>query len=533
MNSTALHALALLGPEYAIQPLVRKYAVFRLRRCADSRQLEAFLALLVQALRYENFESVKAGLHKDFDSATTEQPRREASPPGLVVEDAVKSLLRVQSQPQLTSTPSSSSPTSSTSENCLNLNKKPPEMNIPYRWVSEISTESDLASFLVNKCADDDRLANYFYWYLNVEYESSRNSIAVQEMYLIVLKRFLMKLEHGDVQRRRRFRILQRQIEFSEQLTKLVSTSVVASSASRTKKLQTLKEQLVLPRESEDSSRWSFADFEALPLPLDPDVVVDGLIPGRTEIFKSATFPCKFIFRRCHEECESTSKCSIMSRLQDEDDDDDNVWYDDVSEGLLEGRRAAMRRSAPKCGCLNVYKVIFKVGEDIRQDQFALQMISLFDRIFLDSELDLKVTAFRVLATSSSAGFVEYVDSQSVASINSKHGSLMKYFASIASDKKPIKTIVSNFSKSCAAYCVMTYVLGVGDRHLDNLLVTDDGRLFHVDFAYLFGRDPKQALPLPPIRLTKEMVDAMGGPQSEGFAQFRELCHTAYLVLRR
>ena len=44
-----------------------------------------------------------------------------------------------------------------------------------------------------------------------------------------------------------------------------------------------------------------------------------------------------------------------------------------------------------------------------------------------------------------------------------------------------------SFSAS-AAYCVMTYVLGVGDRHLDNLLITKTGRIFHVDFAYLFGQ---------------------------------------------
>ena len=55
----------------------------------------------------------------------------------------------------------------------------------------------------------------------------------------------------------------------------------------------------------------------------------------------------------------------------------------------------------------------------------------------------------------------------------------------------------------------MCYVLGVGDRHLDNLLLCENGRLFHVDFGFILGRDPKP-LP-PPMKLTSEMLQAMGG----------------------
>ncbi|KAF7296035.1 Phosphatidylinositol 3-kinase VPS34 [Mycena kentingensis (nom. inval.)] len=65
------------------------------------------------------------------------------------------------------------------------------------------------------------------------------------------------------------------------------------------------------------------------------------------------------------------------------------------------------------------------------------------------------------------------------------------------------------FVRSCAGYCVVTYLLGVGDRHLDNLLVSFDCHFFHVDFHYIIGRDPKPFA--PPVKVRKEMVDGMCG----------------------
>lgn len=181
------------------------------------------------------------------------------------------------------------------------------------------------------------------------------------------------------------------------------------------------------------------------------------------------------------------------------------------------------------------YVAIFKYGDDLRQDQLILQMITLMDKLLRRENLDLKLTPYRVLATSSKHGFMQYIDSVTVAEVLATEGSIHNFFRK----HHPCETapygitpdIMDTYIRSCAGYCVITYLLGVGDRHLDNLLLTTTGKLFHIDFGYILGRDPKP-MP-PPMKLSKEMVEAMGGVSSDHHHEFRKQCYTAFLHLRR
>ena len=79
--------------------------------------------------------------------------------------------------------------------------------------------------------------------------------------------------------------------------------------------------------------------------------------------------------------------------------------------------------------------------------------------------------------------------------------------------------VYETFVKSLAGYCVMTYLLAIGDRHLNNLMLRQTGHLFHIDFGFILGLDPKPGP--PPMRLTEEMVTAMGGNNGMAYQRFK------------
>lgn len=70
----------------------------------------------------------------------------------------------------------------------------------------------------------------------------------------------------------------------------------------------------------------------------------------------------------------------------------------------------------------------------------------------------------------------------------------------------------------------MNFLLGVFWVDADASLcqINTAGQLFHIDFGFIFGQDPKP-LP-PPFRFTKSMADAMGGEDSEHYAKFKSYC---------
>ncbi|XP_010533951.1 PREDICTED: phosphatidylinositol 3-kinase VPS34 isoform X2 [Tarenaya hassleriana] len=342
----------------------------------------------------------------------------------------------------------------------------------------ERSDRSRLSQFLVQRSLRNIELASYLRWYVAVELHDHVYAKRFYSTYEL-LEEKMIKLTpgvHGE-DRYKLWQSLVRQTELTAQLCSITRDvrNVRGNTQKKIGKLRQLLSGLL--------SELTYFE-EPIRSPLSPGVLITGIVASESSIFKSALHPLRLTFRT-----ENGGSC----------------------------------------------KVIFKKGDDLRQDQLVVQMVWLMDRLLKLENLDLCLTPFKVLATGHDEGMLEFIPSRSLAQILSENRSITSYLQKFHSDEHGpfgiTATCLDTFIKSCAGYSVITYILGVGDRHLDNLLLTDDGRLFHVDFAFILGRDPKP-FP-PPMKLCKEMVEAMGGAESQYYTRFKSYCCEAYNILRK
>ncbi|KAK4284645.1 hypothetical protein QN277_001447 [Acacia crassicarpa] len=98
---------------------------------------------------------------------------------------------------------------------------------------------------------------------------------------------------------------------------------------------------------------------------------------------------------------------------------------------------------------------------------------------------------------------------------------------------KAFSSKMKRYSGSVAAMSMVGHILGLGDRHLDNILIDfGSGSIVHIDYNVCFDKGQRLKVPeIVPFRLTQMIEAALGMTGIEG--SFRANCETVIGILRK
>ncbi|BGP56412.1 Serine/threonine-protein kinase tel1 [Rhodotorula sphaerocarpa] len=229
------------------------------------------------------------------------------------------------------------------------------------------------------------------------------------------------------------------------------------------------------------------------------------------------------------------------------------------------------------------YKQLFKGDDDIRQDAVMEQAFGLVNSLLARDEggrrRKLRIRTYKVVPLQNRNGLLEFVrdtvplgaifqglyDKMAPNTIRKARDSLRliesKYkssydrqvplkdtqFRQILQETPPLfrhhfrlKHKVPalwfdmrlNYSRSVATTSIIGHVVGLGDRHVSNILMDEArGELVHIDLGIAFDQGKRLPIPeLVPFRLTQNLVDGFGMNGVEGV--FRRCCEETLRVLR-
>jgi len=193
----------------------------------------------------------------------------------------------------------------------------------------------------------------------------------------------------------------------------------------------------------------------------------------------------------------------------------------------------------------SIYEIVAfmaKSNDDLRQEVFVMQMIHYFESVFAKSNLPIWLKTYRILSTSKSTGLIEVltnatsIDGLKKSDKYPEVGGMRAYFEQTYGKptSKSFLAAQRNFVRSLAGYSLVSYLLGLKDRHNGNIMIDTRGHLIHIDFGFAFGMAPghEWSLERAPFKLTKDYIDVMGGTSSESFKEFQKLFVNGFKAAR-
>uniref|UniRef100_A0A3B3C1I5 Phosphatidylinositol-4,5-bisphosphate 3-kinase, catalytic subunit gamma n=1 Tax=Oryzias melastigma TaxID=30732 RepID=A0A3B3C1I5_ORYME len=348
--------------------------------------------------------------------------------------------------------------------------------------------DSALVRFLLKRALRSKRIGHFLFWFLRSEIAQSMH---YQQRYAVLLEAYLRGCGESMLQDFRK------QVEMTMALQR-VTREVKAMSADK----YDVSAQVVFQLRQKLETLQSSGLPETFRVPYDPGLRAGALLIEQCKVMASKKKPLWLQFKRA---------------------DPTTLSKDPIG-------------------------IIFKDGDDLRQDMLILQILLIMESIWETESLDLCLLPYGCISTGNRIGMIEIVkDATTIANIQQrvvgstgafKDEILHQWLRDKCVSEDKFQQAVERFLLSCGGYCVATYVLGIGDRHNDNIMITESGNLFHIDFGHILG-NYKSFMGISkewvPFVLTPDFLYVMGTSgkkSSPHFLKFQDVCVKAYLALR-
>uniref|UniRef100_A0A8C2XQN6 phosphatidylinositol-4,5-bisphosphate 3-kinase n=1 Tax=Cyclopterus lumpus TaxID=8103 RepID=A0A8C2XQN6_CYCLU len=346
-----------------------------------------------------------------------------------------------------------------------------------------------LTHFLLERAQGNRKIGHFLFWHLRSEIHMP----AVSVQFALILEAYCRgSIPHIEV--------LKKQVEALSKLksvNELIKLGTIKTARSKTKEAMLTKEAMMTCLRQSGYSE-TLSDLHS---PLNPNVLLSGINVERCRYMDSKMKPLWIVY----------------------------------NNKLLGG---------------DTLGIIFKNGDDLRQDMLTLQILRLMDLLWKEANLDLRIVPYGCLATGDRSGLIEVVSSadtianiqltsSNVAAAAAFNKDALLNWLKERNSGDALERAIEEFTLSCAGYCVATYVLGIGDRHSDNIMVRSTGQLFHIDFGHILGNFKSKfgiKRERVPFILTHDFIHVIQQGKTgytEKFGSFRQYCEEAYLVLRK
>lgn len=140
---------------------------------------------------------------------------------------------------------------------------------------------------------------------------------------------------------------------------------------------------------------------------------------------------------------------------------------------------------------------------------------------------------YEIVMLTNNLGVIEAVpDSITLRQVTDEHHVSLQNYVLTRNSNESIQSVKTRFTQTMSISNSIAYILGLGDRHMDNIMITCRGEIFHIDFGYIMQNPITSIWGSPNIKVTGDIIDFLGGTNSEYYDMFQKLVIKSHEILR-